>query len=261
MQNQFKVNVGNILFDNLAMIEVIKKTDDYLKNFDRSIDRSRFIIVANQDSITKIGKELNSEAINSSFITIPDGASVVVASKILGTPLKERVAGPDFMLKMVELSNKNGYKQFFLGSTSETINAMSEKFLKQYPNLNIAGSYSPSFVKEFDDSENNKMIEMINSSGCDLLWVSFGCPKQENWIVKNIDKLKIPLAIGVGAAFDFHSGKVKRAPLFMQKIGMEWLYRLFQEPKRLWRRYFVGGLSFLMIILKQKFGRNRSKKK
>ena len=253
MQNQLKVNIGKILFDNLTMSEVIQKTDYYLKHFDSSNDKSKFIVVANQDSVTKIGKQLDATAINNSFITIPDGASIILASKILKTPLKERVAGPDFMIKMMELSNNNGYKQFFLGSTPEVIDAMKKKLLEKYPNLNIVDSYSPPFVKSFNDIENYKMLDVINNSNCDCLWVSFGCPKQENWIIKNIDRLKIPLAIGIGAAFDFHSGKTKRAPLFMQKIGMEWFFRLFQEPKRLWKRYLIGGVSFLTIILKQKF--------
>ena len=253
MQNQLKVNVGKILFDNLTMSEVIQKTDHYLKNFDPSNDKSEFIVVANQDSITKIGKQLDATSINNSFITIPDGASIILASKILKTPLKERVAGPDFMIKMMELSNNNGYKQFFLGSTAEVIDAMKKKLVEKYPNLNIVDSYSPPFVKSFDDIENDKMLDKINNSNCDCLWVSFGCPKQENWIIKNIDRLKVPLAIGVGAAFDFHSGRTKRASLFMQKIGIEWVFRLFQEPKRLWKRYLIGGVSFLIIILKQKF--------
>ncbi|HQB60441.1 MAG TPA: WecB/TagA/CpsF family glycosyltransferase, partial [Spirochaetota bacterium] len=98
---------------------------------------------------------------------------------------------------------------------------------------------------------------LINNSKCAILWVSFGCPKQELWIVSNIDKLRIPVSIGVGAAFDFHSGVVKRASLFMQNIKLEWLYRFFQDPKRLWRRYFIGGLSFAKTVIKQKFSKKK----
>jgi len=240
------------------MGEAISRTLNKIKNF----EKPEFALVANQDIINK--KKgipfFTDERLNRSFLTFADGYSIVVASKILKTPLKERVAGPDFMLKFIEETQDSDISHFFLGSTEKVLEKMIANFKSGFSGIKIAGYYSPPFCKEFTDEENNKIINLINNSKCAILWVSFGCPKQELWIVSNIDKLRIPVSIGVGAAFDFHSGVVKRAPLFMQNIKLEWLYRFFQDPKRLWRRYFIGGLSFAKTVIKQRFSKKNNEK-
>ena len=129
---------------------------------------------------------------------------------------------------------------------------MADNFKRQYPDIKICGIYSPP-IMDFTKQENNKIINMVNKAKPDVLWVSFGCPKQEKWILENKNKLNTPIAVGIGAAFDFYSGNVKRAPLIIQKIGLEWLYRITQEPQRLWKRYFFGGINLIKCILKQKF--------
>ncbi len=260
MKNK-KINIGGILFSNVTMQETLelieKKIIEYKnsnKNSNKNIKKStNFLCVANQDIInqSKKIKELTYDNINKAFLIIPDGYSIIYASKFLCNPLKERIAGPDLMNEFILISNKKKYKNFFLGSTKEVLNKMIENFNKKYNQLKISGYYSPPFG-EFSKKENNKIITMINNSKTDILWVSFGCPKQEKWILDNLNHLHVPVSIGIGAAFDFHSELKKRAPKFIRKLKLEWFYRLLQEPKRLWKRYLFGGFSFLKIILKQK---------
>ncbi len=156
------------------------------------------------------------------------------------------------MEKFIEVSSKKGYKNFFLGAKEGVAQKMVEKFLEKYPGLIVSEIYSPPF-KKLSDEDNKKIIEMINISKSDILWVSFGCPKQEKWILENKDRIDVPISAGIGAAFDFLSGNIKRAPKIFQKLRLEWFYRILKEPSRLWRRYFFGGFIFLKIIIKQKY--------
>jgi N-acetylglucosaminyldiphosphoundecaprenol N-acetyl-beta-D-mannosaminyltransferase len=249
-----KINIGGIFFDNVTMSEAIKIVEECIKNYNGK--KTAFMHVANQDIINRVRSVngLSLDYINKAYLTIPDGYSIVFASKILGTPLKERVTGPDFMYNFIKLSNTKGYKHFFLGAKEGVAQKMADIFLKQFPKVNITGIYSPPFG-EFSAEENKKMITMINKAKPDVLWVSLGCPKQEKWILDNIDKINVPVSAGIGAAFDFHSGNVKRAPVLMQKMRLEWFHRLLQEPGRLWKRYFFGGFKFANTILKQKFSK------
>ena len=164
------------------------------------------------------------------------------------------------MDRFLGISQKNKYRNFFFGSTSEVLEKLSVNLMNKFPGLIITGKYSPPFVKEFSAEENDKIINMINSSHTDVLWVSLGCPKQEKWIMNNADKLNIPVVAGIGAAFDFHSGNLSRAPMWVQKIKMEWFYRFCQEPTRLFERYFIGGFSFLFSVLSQKIKSGQRKR-
>jgi N-acetylglucosaminyldiphosphoundecaprenol N-acetyl-beta-D-mannosaminyltransferase len=252
-----KINIGGLLFDNLNMNEAIAAIEKKIKKHKK--EKSFSIALANQDILNRIKdvSGLNAESMNNNFsLILPDGFSIVAASKLLGTPLKERVAGPDLMKKMIEVSAKKGYKNFFLGAKDEVSISLCLSFSKKYPDLKIAGRYSPPFG-EFSKSENEKIISMVNKSHADILWVSFGCPKQEKWILEHLEKINIPVTFGIGAAFDFLSGNVKRAPLILQKLNLEWFYRLLQEPARLWKRYFNGGINFLRVIFKQKFNKSK----
>ncbi|HOV13044.1 MAG TPA: WecB/TagA/CpsF family glycosyltransferase [Spirochaetota bacterium] len=248
-----RVNVGGLMFHNLDMEECLFEIQKKIKDFKENT-QSEFILVANQDILNQITKisSLKIDELNRSFLVIPDGYSIIYAAKYLKTPLKERVTGPDLMFKFMEISNEKGYKNYFLGAKEGVASLMAENFLKKFSNLKISGIYSPPFCDKFTNDENNKIINMINESESDVLWVSFGCPKQEIWILENLNKLRVPVIAGVGAAFDFHSGNVKRAPKFIQKLRLEWFYRILQEPKRLWKRYFFGGIDFFKLITHQK---------
>ncbi len=248
-----RIDVGGLLFHKVDMKETIEKIEIKIKQYSKN-SPADFVLVANQDILNQIGriKELNIDKLNESFLIIPDGYSIIYAAKFLKTPLKERVAGPDLMLEFIKLSEKKGYKNFFLGAKEGVAEKMSERFLTEFRDLSITGAYSPPFCSKFSEDENKKIIDTVNQSNSDVLWVSFGCPKQEMWIIENRDEIRVPVVIGVGAAFDFHSGNVKRAPKFIQNMRLEWFYRILQEPGRLWKRYFVGGLDFIKLIRRQK---------
>ncbi|MBN2545494.1 MAG: WecB/TagA/CpsF family glycosyltransferase [Spirochaetes bacterium] len=245
-----RIIIGGLLFNKLSYSDALNELDELIKNYDKK--KTKLICFANQDVVARFNK-LDQKFINdlNDFsIILPDGQSIILASRLLGNKLIERVTGPDFMKKFMEHSAERGYKNFFLGAKDGVAKRMSDNFLKIYPDLKVCGIYSPPFG-DFSGEENDKIIKMVNNSKADVLWISFGCPKQEKWALQNIDKLKVPVSACVGAAFNLHAGIVKRAPLFLQKLGFEWLYRLFQEPGRLWKRYLVGGMEFVFIILKQ----------
>lgn len=248
-----RIDVGGLLFDNVNMAEALERVESKITQPDLFAQDSALLMAANQDIFNHIGtyKNLSLERLNRSFLVIPDGYSIVVGAKYLGTPLKERVAGPDLMSEFMVISEHKGYRNFFLGAADGVAAKMAENFLAKYPELQISGIYSPPFG-DFSDEEKQKIENMINESKSDVLWVSFGCPKQEWWILENEATLNVPVIAGIGAAFDFHSGNKKRAPLFMQKLRLEWLYRLFQEPGRLWKRYLGGAKTYFMVLRRHK---------
>ena len=180
---------------------------------------------------------------NSAALVFPDGKPLSVVAKMRGYKNISRVTGPDFMEKIFELSDKQNYKHFFYGSTSDTLNKLESELKQKYPKINIVGMYSPPFRKITKD-EDKEIINMINKTKPDFVWVGLGAPKQENWMYDHKDKID-GLMIGVGAGFDYHAGNIKRAPKWMQKLCLEWFYRLIQDPKRLFKRYFSTNFKFV----------------
>lgn len=250
-----RINVGGLFFDNVDMHEALARVQEKIEHPELFVKESSLLMAANQDIFNHVGKYRNVslERLNRAFLIIPDGYSIVLGAKYLGSPLKERVPGPDLMSEFMAVSVQKGYRNFFLGAAEGVAAKMAENFLAKYPALQISGVYSPPFG-DFSEEEKSKIKNMINKSNSDVLWVSFGCPKQEWWILENEAELNVPVIAGVGAAFDFHSGNKRRAPLFLQRFKLEWLYRLFQEPRRLWKRYFVGAKTYLQLLRKQKSG-------
>ncbi len=188
---------------------------------------------------------------NTADLVTADGVPVVWASKLLGKAINGRVTGLDLLPKFSETAAEKGFSFFFLGAADGVAVQLAERLRNANPNLNIVGTYSPPFTKSFTVEENEKMISLINESGADVLWVGLTAPKQDFWIAEHFDRLKTSVAIGVGAAFDVVAGKIPRAPLWMQKSGLEWLFRLSQEPGRLASRYLKEAPLFFPLILKQ----------
>ena len=187
------------------------------------------------------------DILNGSVLTFPDGAPVARLLRKQGLKA-ERVAGPDFMGEMFELSrNDCGLSHFFYGSREETLSKLKERLTERYPGIRIAGMYSPPFRK-LTEEEDAEITDMIRSSGAELIWVGLGAPKQERWMAAH-KGLFDGVMLGVGAGFDFHAGTVKRAPKAWQKLGLEWLYRLMSDPKRLFRRYLVTNTKFILYTL------------
>lgn len=195
-----------------------------------------------------------SEALQKGGVLIPDGISIVKACRFLNAKSqpKERIAGWDLFVFEMENLNRVGGKVMFLGSSDAVLKLIRQRVAEKYPKIEV-DTYSPPYKPEFSDEDNEVMISAINHSNPDLLWIGMTAPKQEKWAYKHLDRLEVHCHIGtIGAVFDFFAGTVKRAPECWQKAGMEWLYRLLSEPRRMWRRYFIGNAKFLYYIMVEK---------
>ena len=188
-------------------------------------------------------------AINNRSITMMDGLPFVWYARAENkVNVKKRVCGPELMLRCVDEGRKNGWKHYFLGGKGNVLNDLVDAMHGRYPGVDIIGWHSPPF-RPLTPDEDDQLVAQINDSQADFLWVSLGAPKQEKWIAAHIAKIKVPVQIGVGAAFNFNSGHLSRAPLWMQKSGPAWLYRMSQAP-RLIRRYCSTNPVFLALFLK-----------
>lgn len=185
---------------------------------------------------------------------IPDGVGVVMASRMLGGSIKQRVTGTDIFLALNERMNlASGSSVFFLGATEETLDLIRQRMARDFPRIRVAGCYSPPFKPMYSSAELAEMIAAINVAAPDVLWVGMTAPKQEKWIHENRSRLKVKFAGAIGAVFDFYTGRVNRSPIIFQKLGLEWLPRLVQQPRRLWRRMFVSAPIFMWHTLRARF--------
>ncbi|MDX1640824.1 MAG: WecB/TagA/CpsF family glycosyltransferase [Balneolaceae bacterium] len=197
------------------------------------------------------------EIYNSAEIVTADGVPVVWASKLFKKPIRGRVTGLDLLPEFAKVAASKNFSFFFLGAAEGVGERLARALQDNYPGLNIAGTYSPPFAVKFSEEENERIIDKVNRANPDVLWVSLTAPKQDYWIASHFDKLNVSVAIGVGAAFDVVAGNVKRSPEWMQKWGLEWLFRLIQEPRRLARRYLFEAPVFLPLIVKQAIQRKK----
>lgn len=200
------------------------------------------VVTANQDPALKA-------AIDNADMATPDGMPLVWLLRRSAFSDQQRINGPDLMWRFLSVAQEKGISIFFYGSTPETLILLQDRLENAFPGLQIAGIYSPPF-RPLSDSEQKEEVKLINSSGAQVVFVGLGCPKQEVWMHRNKGRINAVM-IGVGAAFDFHAGTVKRAPHWMQNNGLEWLYRLCQEPRRLFTRYAVTNSIFLLYVLKR----------
>lgn len=192
------------------------------------------------------------EALQQGDVLIPDGASIVLALRFLKNRKIERIAGWDlFLYEMYKLNEKGG-TCFFLGSSEDTLRKIKIKAIRLYPNIKVE-TYSPPYKPEFTEEDNKLMIDAVNRITPDLLWIGMTAPKQEKWAYAHLKDLEVNGPIGtIGAVFDFFAENIQRAPQWWQDHGLEWLFRLIKEPKRMWRRYIIGNTLFLWNILKEK---------
>lgn len=188
------------------------------------------------------------KALSNSDILLADGAGIVIALMLLQRRRIHRIAGYDlFMYEMKRLNKING-KCFFLGSSEETLAKIRTKAALDFPNVKVY-TYSPPFKPEFDIQDNQLMIEAINKVKPDALLIGLTAPKQEKWVYRNYNSIKVKHICSIGAVFDFYAGNINRAPLWIQKLGLEWVHRFLSEPKRLWKRYLIGNVIFLKHLL------------
>ena len=190
--------------------------------------------------------------VNGADFVIPDGMPLVWMQKLQGEKSAARVRANDLMIMLCAFAEKNNLKVGFYGGKQEVINAILERAAKELPNLQIAYAYSPPF-RPLTEAEDAEITESIKNSGAQILFMGLGCPKQENWMAAHKDKLQTVM-LGVGASFDFYAGNVKESPEWMGRLGLEWLFRLTQEPKRLWRRYLILNPRFMWLAMLQLLG-------
>lgn len=241
---------NRILGVNIA----ITNMQDTVKLIVEQIDelQGNFICLSNVHTTVMSQKDEEYRNIqNSAFLALPDGSPLSLVQRLRGYRMAEQVAGPDLMAELWKATENTEISHYFYGSTPETIEALEKNLKKEYPGIKIAGMEAPPF-RPLTEAEDAEAVARINQSGAAIVWVGLGAPKQEKWMYEHRGKVNA-LMLGVGAGFDFHAGTVKRAPAWMRKHYLEWLYRLIQDPKRLWKRYVQTNGKFLLISVKDAF--------
>lgn len=190
---------------------------------------------------------------NQAGMVTPDGMPMVWLNRLRGNSHVSRVYGPDLMLETCALSLRRGWKHYFYGGADGVADLLARRLQERFPGLQVAGIHCPPF-RALSDEEDREIVQTINASGADIVWVGLSTPKQEFWMHKHLGRINAPVMVGVGAAFDFHAGLKSQAPRWMQKVGMEWFYRLLTEPRRLWKRYLVNNPLFVSYLMMQSLG-------
>ena len=251
---ELPMDICSILGVNILVTDMEKTVQFVEDNIHRM--SGEYVCVSNgHTTVMSFEDESYKTVQNSAIMAFPDGEPLSIVSRRRGFKEAKRVTGPDFMGEMFIKGNEgDGLRHFFYGGSQDTLDTLQKVLDEKYPNLQIAGMYSPPF-RPLSEEEDKQVIDMINESNADIIWIGLGAPKQERWMYDHWKKLH-GLMFGVGAGFDYHAGKLKRAPKWMQKMSLEWLVRLFQDPKRLWKRYLVTNVKFLWFVWKE----NRSNK-
>lgn len=235
----------NIMGVNIAAINM----EWLLKYVDKNINQLHgdYICVSNVHTTVTSYEEADYCAIqNGGLMAIPDGGPLSTIGRKRGYKDMERTTGPSLMGEIFKISAEKGYRHFFYGSKEETLELLEKNLNKNYPGIQISGMYSPPF-RDLTDEEDAMVIKMINDSKPDFVWIGLGAPKQERWMATHQGKID-GLMLGVGAGFDYYAGNIERAPEWMQKNNLEWVYRLMQDPKRLFKRYFYTNTKFIWNV-------------
>jgi N-acetylglucosaminyldiphosphoundecaprenol N-acetyl-beta-D-mannosaminyltransferase len=225
-----------------------------LEQIDRWVteDAREYVCVSDVNAILRASEDPELRRIhNESGLTLPDGVPLVWAGRAAGFPDMARVCGPDLTPAVLELAARRGWSSYFIGGADGVARTLADNMTARFPGLRVAGVMSPPF-RPLTAQEDQAIVDEINDSEADLVWVGLGAPKQERWMSEHRSRLKAPVLLGVGAAFDMHAGGVRRAPAWMQQSGLEWSFRLAQEPRRLWRRYVFNIPRFMASVAYQR---------
>ena len=257
-ERKFKnyLNFNGVKISSAKMPEVLNLFSYWIKSENA---KSHFVVVTGMHGIVEAYKSQSFRYIlNQSDLFVPDGISLVWLAQLKGVDISQRVSGADLMQQFLKMAEKESFSNYFYGDTDETLKDLKNKLSKIYPTLKVSGFFSPPF-RNLTEKETEETIRMINGAKPDVLWVGLGLPKQEKWIFTNKEKLNVPVIVGVGAAFKFLSGKVKRAPDFIGNAGFEWLWRLAREPKTVWKRVIIDGPIFIWLVFKDFLFENNKK--
>ena len=237
-----RIEMMGCQIDNVSMEETLRTIEGFIKS-----GRPHQHVVVNVDKLVKASRDAElRRIINECALINVDGMPVVWASRLLGKPLKERVAGVDLFEALMRRSAEKGWRVFLLGAREEVVSGVKRAYEKKFPGLTVAG-YRNGYWKPEEEAG---VVEQIKAAQADLLFVAISSPKKEHFLGRYQAELKIPFAMGVGGTFDVAMGKVKRAPVWMQKAGLEWFYRFLQEPRRMFKRYFIDDMVFFWLLAK-----------
>lgn len=240
------IAILGVPFDNVTTEETVALVERMVAS-----RRPHYLVTANVDFLVQAQQDVELRRILfDAHLVLCDGMPLVWASRWLGNPLPERLAGSDLVPLLIQMAARKGYRLFFLGGTPESASRAVANLVKRHPGLQVVGQYAPPFA-ELLEMNHDEIRRRIAEAQPDLLFVSFGCPKQEKWIWMQYQSLNVPVIVGVGATIDFLAGQVRRAPSWMQRTGTEWIFRLLQEPRRLLRRYLKDLWVFSRSILAQ----------
>jgi exopolysaccharide biosynthesis WecB/TagA/CpsF family protein len=243
-----RINLLGIDIDNVTFHETLIKIESLIEN-----RKPSFIVTTNVDHLITLQEDSDFRKIyKRAALAVPDGVPLLWAARFLGKPLRERVAGSDLFPALCQLAAQKGYGLFFLGGRSDVADKAKSTLERRCPGIKIVDTYSPSFGFETDPGEIEKICSLIKRARPDILFVGLGAPKQERFIFQYKDALNIPFSMGIGISFDFFAGTTKRAPIWMQKIGLEWFSRVLTEPRRLFKRYLIRDMRFFKLIYLQK---------
>lgn len=234
----------NTYVDALSMDETVSVIEEVIKS---RIPIQHVVINALKVNLMRKDAKLR-KIVNACPLINADGASILLAARILKIPVRERVTGFDLFVRLVREASAKGYRIYLFGAREEVVKKVKEILEQEYPSLQIAGYRNGYFTKE-DEPE---IVKNMAEAHADMMFVAFSSPKKEYWIHHYLKDLNIPFVMGVGGSFDVIAGVTKRAPVWVQKCGMEWFYRFIQEPGRLWRRYLIGNVSFVTYVIQHR---------
>lgn len=236
----------NTEIDNLTMTEALEEIDRLIQK-----NCNAYVVTPNIDHIVQLetNKELQDVYDNANLI-LTDGKPLLWIAKLYKTPIKEKISGSDLFPLLCKMAATKGYRMFFLGAEDGIAAKAAEELTNRYSGLQVVGIYSPPFGFEKDGKEMERIENMIKQAKPHILIVGLGCPKQEKFIYHNRERLGVPISLGLGASFDFEAGNIKRAPKWMADHGLEWLFRITQDPKRMFKRYIIDDRKIINLILK-----------
>ena len=233
------VSILGIPIDDLDMEQSLGRVEEFIRS-----GRFHQVATVNVDFVVRALRDGDLKRIlQTADLVVPDGMPVVWLARAVGARLPERVTGADMVPRLAELSAQHGYRIFFLGGRPDVLDIALANMQAAYPGVQVCGSYSPPLAS-LEKMDHEEILRRVEAANPDVLLVAFGNPKQEKWIHMHRHRLKVPVCIGVGGTVDFMAGHVQRAPVWMQRTGVEWLYRLGREPKRLWKRYAWDSVAF-----------------
>ncbi|MDR3764693.1 MAG: WecB/TagA/CpsF family glycosyltransferase [Acidobacteriota bacterium] len=240
-----KYEVLGIRFAALQIADVIRQAEAWIA----ARTGAHTVTVSNVHSVMESRHNPRfAQTLNAADLNVPDGMPIIWLGRRRGFTLPRRVYGPDLFLEFCRDTAERGYRHYFYGSTEEVVTALIVRMKDEFPGFQVAGYCAPPF-RPLNAEEDRAIVEDIESSSADVLWVGLGCPKQEFWMEEHRAALTVPVIFGVGQAFNIHAGKLRQAPKWMREHGLEWLFRLWLEPRRLWRRYLVYNTQFLFGLL------------